>query len=69
MVGVGQETAAMDVMMLSKIADFYEDQVAAAVTSLTSILEPVILVVVGSIVGFIVISMYVPLFKVYDSTN
>src|SRR5215211_5784167 len=66
MVSVGEETGAMD-QMLSKIADFYEDQVAAAVKSLTSILEPVMLVVVGGIVGFIVISMYLPLFKVYDS--
>ena len=65
MVGVGEETGALDTM-LSKIADFYEDQVAAAVKALTSILEPVMLVVVGGIVGFIVISMYLPLFKVYD---
>jgi type IV pilus assembly protein PilC len=65
MVGVGEETGALD-EMLSKIADFYEDQVEAAVKSLTSILEPVMLVLVGGIVGFIVISMYLPLFKVYD---
>jgi type IV pilus assembly protein PilC len=65
MVGVGEETGALD-EMLSKIADFYEDQVEAAVKSLTSILEPVMLVFVGGIVGFIVISMYLPLFKVYD---
>jgi type IV pilus assembly protein PilC len=65
MLGVGEETGAMD-QMLSKIADFYEDQVEASVKSLTSILEPVMLVVVGGIVGFIVISMYMPLFKVYD---
>jgi len=66
MVGVGEETGALD-QMLTKIADFYEDQVNAAVKSLTSILEPLMLVVVGGIVGFIVISMYMPLFKVYDS--
>jgi type IV pilus assembly protein PilC len=65
MVGVGEETGALD-QMLTKIADFYEDQVNASVKSLTSILEPVMLVVVGGIVGFIVISMYLPLFKVYD---
>jgi type IV pilus assembly protein PilC len=65
MVGVGEETGALD-QMLTKIADFYEDQVEAAVKSLTSILEPVMIVVVGGIVGFIVISMYMPLFKVYD---
>src|SRR4051795_1431504 len=66
MVGVGEETGSLD-SMLSKIADFYEDQVGAAVKALTSILEPVMLVVVGGIVGFIVISMYMPLFKVYDA--
>jgi type IV pilus assembly protein PilC len=65
MVGVGEETGALD-QMLTKIADFYEDQVNASVKSLTSILEPVMLVVVGGIVGFIVISMDLPLFKVYD---
>ena len=65
MVGVGEETGALD-EMLTKIADFYEDQVEAAVKALTSILEPVMLVLVGGIVGFIVISMYLPLFKVYD---
>jgi type IV pilus assembly protein PilC len=65
MVAVGEETGAMDTM-LSKIADFYEDEVDAAVKALTSILEPVMSVVIGGIVGFIVISMYLPLFKVYD---
>jgi type IV pilus assembly protein PilC len=66
MIAVGEETGALDTM-LTKIADFYEDQVEAAVKQLTSILEPVMIVVVGAIVGFIVISMYLPLFKVYDS--
>src|SRR4051812_11695258 len=65
MIGVGEETGAMETM-LSKIAEFYEDQVAAAVKALTSILEPVMIIVVGSMVGFIVISMYLPMFKVYD---
>src|SRR4051794_37855022 len=66
MIGVGEETGAMDTM-LSKIADFYEDQVGAAVKQLASILEPVMIIVVGGMVGFIVVSMYMPLFKVYDS--
>jgi type IV pilus assembly protein PilC len=65
MVSVGEETGAMETM-LTKIADFYEDQVAAAVKALTSILEPVMIVVVGAMVGFVVISMYMPMFKVYD---
>jgi type IV pilus assembly protein PilC len=63
---VGEETGALETMM-SKIADFYEEQVAAAVKALTSILEPIMIVVVGGIVGFIVIAMYLPMFKVYDS--
>jgi type IV pilus assembly protein PilC len=66
MIGVGEETGALETMM-SKIADFYEEQVAAAVKALTSILEPIMIVFVGGIVGFIVIAMYLPMFKVYDS--
>lgn len=65
MVGVGEETGALDAM-LAKIADFYEEEVDAAVKALTSILEPVMIIIVGGIVGFVVISMYLPLFKVYD---
>jgi type IV pilus assembly protein PilC len=65
MIAVGEETGALDTM-LSKIADFYEDEVAASVKALTSILEPLMIVIVGAMVGFIVISMYMPLFKVYD---
>jgi type IV pilus assembly protein PilC len=65
MVAVGEETGALD-SMLSKIADFYEDEVEAAVKALTSILEPIMIIVVGGIVGFVVIAMYMPLFKVYD---
>ena len=65
MVAVGEETGALEAM-LSKIADFYEDEVAASLKALTSILEPLMIVVVGAIVGFIVISMYMPMFKVYD---
>jgi type IV pilus assembly protein PilC len=65
MIGVGEETGALETMM-SKVADFYEEQVEAAVKALTSILEPVMIIVVGGIVGFIVIAMYLPMFKVYD---
>jgi type IV pilus assembly protein PilC len=66
MVGVGEETGNLD-GMLNKVADFYEDEVAAAVKALTSILEPVMIVMVGGIVGFIIISMYMPMFKVYEN--
>jgi type IV pilus assembly protein PilC len=66
MVGVGEETGNLD-GMLGKVADFYEDEVAAVIKALTSILEPVMIMVVGGIVGFIVISMYLPLFQLYDN--
>ena len=66
MIGVGEETGALETMM-SKVADFYEDQVETAVKALTSILEPIMILFVGGIVGFIVIAMYLPMFKVYDS--
>jgi type IV pilus assembly protein PilC len=65
MVGVGEETGALDAM-LDKVAEFYEEQVEASVKALTSILEPIMIVVIGGIVGFIVISMYLPLFEVYN---
>ncbi len=68
MVSVGEETGAVDAM-LSKIADFYEDEVAAAVKALTSILEPAMIMFVGGIVGVIVISMYLPLFSVYNQIH
>src|ERR1700719_3544711 len=65
MVGVGEETGALDAM-LDRIAEFYEEQVEASVKALTSILEPIMIIVIGAIVGFIVISMYLPLFDVYN---
>jgi type IV pilus assembly protein PilC len=65
MVGVGEESGALDAM-LESVAEFYEDQVEASVKALTSILEPIMIVFIGSIVGFIVISMYLPLFDVYN---
>ena len=65
MIAVGEETGALETMM-SKVADFYEEQVEAAVKALTSILEPIMIMAVGGIVGFIVIAMYLPMFKVYD---
>ncbi|MEJ7893124.1 MAG: type II secretion system F family protein [Solirubrobacteraceae bacterium] len=66
MITVGEETGGLDTM-LNKVADFYEDEVAAAVKAMTSILEPIMIVFVGAIVGFVVIAMYMPMFKVYDS--
>jgi len=59
---IGEETGELE-KMLSKIADFYEDEVDAAVASLTSIVEPIMMIGVGIMVGIIIISMYMPMFK------
>ncbi len=66
MVRVGEETGALE-STLSKVADFYEEQVEAAVKGLTSVLEPIMIAVVGCIVGFMILAMYLPMFHVYDS--
>src|SRR5215218_4223822 len=65
MIAVGEETGDID-GMLTKIAEFYESEVDAAVKALTSIIEPLMIIVVGSIVGGIVISMYLPMFEIYN---
>jgi type IV pilus assembly protein PilC len=65
MVSVGEETGQLE-HMLNKVADFYETEVDAKVKALTSLLEPVMICFVGGIVGFIVISMYLPIFSLYD---
>jgi type IV pilus assembly protein PilC len=62
MVKIGEETGELE-KMLSKIADFYEDEVDAAVSSLTSIVEPIMMIGVGIMVGIVIISMYLPMFK------
>ena len=65
MLAIGEETGEMD-KMLSKVADFYEDEVGAMVKALTSMLEPAMIVVVGGIVGSILLAMYLPMFTVFD---
>jgi type IV pilus assembly protein PilC len=65
MMSIGEETGQLDAMLM-KVADFYEDEVEQAVKSLTSILEPVMIVVLGGMVGTILLAMYLPMFKVYE---
>jgi type IV pilus assembly protein PilC len=62
MIGVGEQTGAMD-QMLSKIADFYEEEVDTAVAGLTSLIEPVMMAFLGVVVGGLIIAMYLPIFK------
>jgi len=65
MIGVGEATSALDAM-LSKVADYYDDEVDNAIAALTSILEPIIIALLGCVIGFIVIAMYLPIFKLAD---
>jgi type IV pilus assembly protein PilC len=65
MVSVGEETGQLE-HMLAKIADFYETEVDAKVKALTALLEPLMIVFVGGVVGFIVVAMYLPIFTLYD---
>ncbi len=62
MIGVGETTGALDAM-LSKIADFYDDEVDSTVGILTSLLEPILMIFLGIVIGFIVVAMYLPIFK------
>ncbi|MCK4415350.1 MAG: type II secretion system F family protein [Candidatus Eisenbacteria sp.] len=65
MIAVGEETGALDTM-LEKIADFYDDEVTAAVEALTSVIEPVMIVLMGALVGGMTIAMYLPMFKLVN---
>jgi type IV pilus assembly protein PilC len=68
MIAVGEQTGAMDAM-LGKIADFYDDEVDAAVDALTSLLEPLLMVGLGGSVGTLLIAMYLPIFKIAETVN
>ena len=65
MLSVGEETGALDTM-LAKVSEFYDDEVAAAVESLTAMIEPILIAVVGGVVGLIIISLYLPMFRIFD---
>jgi len=65
MLAIGEETGEMDAM-LSKVADFYEDEVESSVKALTSMLEPALIVIVGGIVATILLAMYLPMFSVFE---
>ncbi|MFQ4140123.1 type II secretion system F family protein [Nodosilinea sp. PGN35] len=66
MISIGEETGELD-SMLMKVADFYEDEVEQAVKALTSVMEPIMIMVLGGMVGSILISMYLPMFKIMEA--
>jgi type IV pilus assembly protein PilC len=68
MISVGESTGALDTM-LSKIADFYEDEVDVAVTNLTSLLEPFLMIFLGLVIGGVVIAMYLPIFQMASAVG
>ena len=68
MIAVGEQTGAMDTM-LSKIADFYEDEVDAAVEALTNLIEPLLMVFLGVVVGGLIIALYLPIFQIAGAAS
>ena len=68
MIAVGEQTGGLD-EMLTKIADFYDDEVDAAVSALLSLLEPIMIVVLGVIVGGMVVAMYLPIFDMVNAVQ
>lgn len=66
MVAIGEQTGALD-SMLGKIADFYEDEVENAIRAMTSLIEPLLMIVLGGIIGFILVAMYLPVFQMGDT--
>jgi type IV pilus assembly protein PilC len=68
MIAVGESTGALDIMLI-KIADFYDDEVEQAVDAITSLIEPLIMVVLGGIIGFVLIAMYMPIFSMADNLS
>jgi type IV pilus assembly protein PilC len=68
MIGVGEQTGAMD-QMLQKIADFYEEEVDSAVSAMTSLIEPIMMAFLGVVVGGLIIAMYLPIFKLAGNIN
>jgi len=68
MISVGEKTGGLD-EMLNKIADFYDEEVDAAVAALTSLIEPVVIVVMGAVIGGILIAMYLPMFDIIGQIN
>ena len=68
MIAVGESTGALD-SMLSKIAEFYEDEVDVAVSNLTSLLEPLLMIFLGVVIGGVVVAMYLPIFNMASAVG
>jgi type IV pilus assembly protein PilC len=68
MIGVGEQTGAMD-QMLQKIADFYEDEVDVAVAAMTKLIEPIMMVFLGVVIGGLIVAMYLPIFELAGNIN
>ena len=68
MIDVGEETGQLD-QMLNKVADIYDQEVEVAVEAMLTLMEPIIIVVLGGIIGFIVVSLYLPIFTLGDQIN
>jgi len=65
MMAVGEDTGALDIM-LEKVAQFYDQEVEATTEALTALIEPLMITVLGAIIGFMVVALYMPIFGVFD---
>ena len=68
MIAVGEDTGALDAM-LRKIADFYDQEVEATTEQLMALIEPIMIVILGGVVGGMIIAMYLPIFKIFELVN
>ncbi|MCI0563383.1 MAG: type II secretion system F family protein, partial [Nitrososphaera sp.] len=68
MIAVGEKTGELE-KMLTKIADFYENEVDAAITALTSLIEPLVIAILGVVIGGIVVALFMPIFKISTLVN
>ena len=68
MVSIGEESGSLDAM-LGKVADYYEEEVDNAVEALSSLMEPIIMVVLGTLIGGLVVAMYLPIFKMGEAVG
>jgi type IV pilus assembly protein PilC len=68
MIAVGEDSGSLE-QMLGKIADFYDDEVLATTEALTSLIEPLMIAVIGVLIGGIIISLYMPMFSIYGQIS
>jgi type IV pilus assembly protein PilC len=68
MIAVGEDSGALEIM-LTKVADFYEEEVQSTAEALTSLIEPLMIAVIGTIIGGMIVALYMPIFTIFNQIN